>query len=106
MGSLTKVRKTQTVTSRVYKRLSRAILQNELLPGEHLVAEALAERFGVSRTPVREALQILEHEGLVETVGSSGTFVTGLELSDLLRIFEFREAIELHALTLGEKRYT
>ncbi len=52
---------------RVYVLLQQAIVTGELLPGQRVRDMEIAEQFGVSRTPVREALQRLEDEGLVET---------------------------------------
>ena len=101
MPSLNKVRRPRTATQKIHDRLARAIARNYLKPGAQLVAESLAHQLGVSRTPVREALMLLEREGLVESLSGRGVFVKGLELSDLLHIFEFREAIEMQALRLA-----
>lgn len=95
-----RVSKTKTVTEKVYSRLKKAISRNELLPGQMLSIEALSQDFGVSRTPVREALLMLKQEGLVEGEANRGRgiFVAGLSLRDLQDIFELREAIETFAL--------
>ena len=99
MAVLNKVRKARTVTEKTYKKLVNAIASNRFLPGEQLVAETLANELGVSRTPVRDALLMLEQEGLVEVVTGVGVFVKGLELDDLLELFEFREVIERFAIS-------
>ena len=62
-----------------------AILEGELKPGERLRAEALAQRFGTSRTPIREALLQLEAQGLVEVEPNRGAVVRAFDRDDLLR---------------------
>ncbi|MDI5789234.1 GntR family transcriptional regulator [Bacillus licheniformis] len=62
----------------VYQTLKRAIVHLELKPEERLHDQELAEQFGISRTPVREALKRLEDEGLVEAVPGSATRVAPL----------------------------
>ncbi|HWI51718.1 MAG TPA: GntR family transcriptional regulator [Symbiobacteriaceae bacterium] len=68
----------ESLRDRVYHILQKAIVAGEIGPEERLRDQELAERLGVSRTPVREALQLLEDEGLVETVPGSLTRVTPL----------------------------
>lgn len=67
-------------------------------PGERLNMLALAEGFGVSVTPVREALQMLDQEGLVSTKPRSGHFVTHLTLKQLVDWLDLREILELGAV--------
>ena len=75
-------------------------------PGERLNMHALAEDFGVSVTPVREALQMLDREGLVSTKPRSGHFVTHLTLKQLLDWLELREILELGAVERAATRIT
>lgn len=77
-----------------YRTLRRAILRNELTPGEALVESELSSRFGVSHTPLRDALHLLAHDGLVEILPRRGTFVSQVTLSDLHQIFEARVGLE------------
>lgn len=97
MSPLRRVHKTQSITQKTYVRLERAIAKNRLVPGQLLVIGDLAEELGVSRTPVREALLMLEKAGLVEVENGRMT-VSGLSLSDLEEVFEFRQAIELFSV--------
>lgn len=97
MVKIRKIQKNKTTTQKTYYHLERAISQNTLLPGQLLVITELAAELGVSRTPVREALLMLEKAGLVE-VCNGRMIVSGLHLADLAEVFEFREAIELFAL--------
>jgi DNA-binding GntR family transcriptional regulator len=97
MATLRRIHKTTSVTQKTYRSLERAIAHNRLTPGQVLVIAELAEELGVSRTPVREALLMLEKAGLVEA-HNGRIVVAGLSLEDLDEVFEFREAIELFCL--------
>lgn len=78
----------------VYKRLKAMILSNEFKPGEKLVQEHIAARFGVSRMPLHKAFQMLENEMLVVNMPRRGFYVTEIDLNQLLDAFECREALE------------
>jgi DNA-binding GntR family transcriptional regulator len=93
-----------TSTIRVHDVLRTAILDGELAPGERLRAEALAGRFGTSRTPVREALLMLEREGLVEVHPNRGAIVRSFDADDLLDLYEVRALIEPHAAARAATR--
>src|SRR5690349_1633896 len=86
-----------TSAVRVHGELRSAILEGRLSPGERLRAEAVAERLGTSRTPVREALLMLEREGLVVVEPHRGAIVRAFDAADLLDLYEVRELIEPHA---------
>jgi GntR family transcriptional regulator, gluconate operon transcriptional repressor len=73
------------------------IVRGELEPGTHLVEGWMAERFGVSRGPVRDALRQLELEGLVET-RRRGVFVRGLSENDIVELYAVRGALESRAV--------
>jgi len=103
MATLRRIHKTTSVTQKTYRSLERAIAQNRLTPGQVLVIGDLADELGVSRTPVREALLMLEKAGLVE-VQNGRIVVAGLSLDDLDEVFEFREAIELFCLEKAAER--
>ena len=78
----------------VFKTLRQAILKGELKPGERLMEIALAEKLGVSRTPIREAIRKLELEGLVVMVPRKGAHVANITEKDLNDVLEVREALE------------
>jgi len=78
----------------IHGQLRTAILNGEYAPGTPLVEAELAARLGASRTPVREALQRLETEGLLERRGLRGIVVRELKEEDVTCIFEIREALE------------
>jgi DNA-binding GntR family transcriptional regulator len=73
------------------------ILTGEYGPDERLVEEQLAERLGVSRTPVRQALTMLEAEGLVEIAPNRGATVCSFSIADVWDIYDLRAVLEGHA---------
>lgn len=88
-----------------YARLKQAILSGEIPEGENLVESALAERFEVSRTPVREALTRLEHDGLVER-RDRGLEVRSRSPEEILDIYETRIVLEVKAAAVACERRT
>lgn len=86
-------------SSEIVEALEDSILRGERRPGDRLDERHLAEAFGVSRTPIREALQRLVASGLVSVRGRSGAMVAELEAADLLDAFSV--AAELEALAAG-----
>lgn len=78
----------------VYKRLKAMILASEFEPGEKLVQEQIAARFGVSRMPLHKAFQMLENEMLVENLPRRGFYVTEIDHNLLLDAFECREVLD------------
>src|SRR5690349_11978372 len=80
--------------------IRNAILKGELRPGERLIEGELAERLGVSRAPLREALKQLIAEGLLVNVSRRGTTVIELTEKDIREIFSLRMALESLAVEL------
>jgi DNA-binding GntR family transcriptional regulator len=74
--------------------LRRLIVEGVYPPGHRLVQEELADRFGVSRIPLREAMRTLSSEGLLRSVPGRGTFVTVLDLDEIDEIYNLRRLIE------------
>lgn len=91
---------------RVREELRGRISDGRLAPGQHLIETALAEEFGVSRIPVREALRGLETEGLVTTVPRRGVVVSELTRADIVHLFEVRSTLEVLAFKLAAERAT
>lgn len=85
------------LTEQTYRFLKDKILKREISPGEKISVEEVAHGLGVSRTPVVNALKMLESDGLVEIQPRRGTFVTHLTAQDVAELFEIRLLIELHA---------
>lgn len=92
------------VTDVVYATLRQAILQRGLAAGERLHVDQLAKQLSVSRTPVREALNLLSAEGLVDIVPRSGTFVKHLSAQDLEEVFDVRICLEAFAAECVARR--
>jgi DNA-binding GntR family transcriptional regulator len=89
-----------TATSaRVAEHLRTAILRGDIAPGDRIRQEDVAERFGTSRLPVREALRILEAEGLTEHEANKGARVPRLSRLEVDVIYQMRERLEPLALT-------
>lgn len=82
----------------VFNNLRDAILNGQLHPGERLLENQLAEKLGVSRTPVREALRMLEQENLVALVPRKGAQVLDLSADDIRSVLEIRQALEVVAI--------
>ena len=81
--------------------LRASILSGTLEPGHQLRQDEVAEQFGTSRIPVREALRQLESEGLVVFNPNKGVTVRGLSLEDVLEMLDIRIALETRALKLA-----
>src|SRR5690348_10518744 len=88
----------EALWQRVVSVMRRAIVMGELEPGAHLKEPALAQRFGVSRLPVREAIAQLEREGLVRSEPRRGAFVVGITEQAVSDIYECRLLLESCAL--------
>lgn len=97
----------QSKKALAYEILKRRILLNEEKPGQPINENALSEEIKVSKTPIREALQQLEREGLVMTIPGRGSFVTSVTVEDVREIFDSREIIECavarRAAVMGDK---
>ena len=85
----------------VFNTLRQAILKGELKPGERLMEIALAEKLGVSRTPIREAMRKLELEGLVVMIPRRGAQVANITEKDLNDVLEVRITLENMAFSMA-----
>lgn len=84
----------ESLTTKIYNCLLNKILSNELAPGTVINRKALAEEYGVSMAPIREALLILSQEGFIEIRSRSVTIVKAVQKEDILGILTLREALE------------
>ena len=87
-------------------KLQKDILTGKLKPGQKLTEQQLCKTYGVSRTPVREALRQLETDGLVENILNRGAFVVGMTEQDYEDMFELRKAYEIQAVKWAIERIT
>ena len=90
----------------VFNTLREAILKGDLKPGERLMELQLASKLGVSRTPIREAIRMLEQEGLAVTMPRRGAEVAKMTLKDMEDVLEIREALDELAVRLACTRIT
>lgn len=90
----------------IAQRLRQMILARQLTPGERLVQSELAQRFGVSRTPIREALRELVSDGLVTISPHKGASVAKFLLSDVEEVYAIRIALEGYAAHLAALQIT
>ena len=93
-------------SDRAYEAIRGMILSGELSSGDALREEALAERCGVSRTPIREALRQLEAELLVRRTDSQRSYVADWSLDDVADAFDLRAMLEGHAAHRAAERMT
>ena len=104
--ALSPIEPVESVATRTYLALRRALLRREIKAGERLLETTLAARLGVSRTPVREALTRLVAEGLAEDVpGSRGVIVRDMQ-KELAEIYALRQVLEGYAARVAAERIT
>lgn len=90
----------------VFQTLRQAILKGELQPGERLMEIKLADKLGVSRTPIREAIRKLELEGLVVMIPRRGAAVANITEKDTKDVLEVRRTLEMFAVEVACERIT
>lgn len=103
MGEAT--RRRPSIASTLHAELRRQIVETRLLPGQSLSENDIAAHFGLSRTPVREALAKLEDEGLILIYPQYGTVVAPIRIADVYDGQFVREAIECTALRVAVTRF-
>jgi DNA-binding GntR family transcriptional regulator len=91
---------------RVVALLRKAIMDGSLLPGEQIVESRIAKQLGVSQAPVREALALLERQGLVVKMHHRGTFVSRLHARELRELFTLRAVLDAFSAKLAAKHAT
>jgi DNA-binding GntR family transcriptional regulator len=96
-----KMQKASNKKNMVYRILKEDIIRDQLKEGEILIENVLTDRFKVSKTPIREAFQQLERDGLISNIPRKGTFVTHITLRHVKDIFELREIVECGAVRLA-----
>lgn len=90
----------------VFNTLREAILKGELKPGERLMELQLAAKLGVSRTPIREAIRMLEQEGLAVTIPRKGAEVARMTEKDMEDVLQIRAALDELAVQLAAEKIT
>jgi DNA-binding GntR family transcriptional regulator len=92
---------TKPASARIVESLREEILDGALAPGMQIRQELVAEQFGVSRVPVREALRQLEAEGLIQSELHRGAFVATRSLDEVIEMLDIRIGLEVRALKLA-----
>lgn len=95
-----------SLRNKVFKYIKAQIITGQYNPGESLVESKLAEELGVSRTPIREAIRLLDLEGLVETTPNKGAVVLGISPKDVEDIYAIRQLVEGLAARWAAERIT
>jgi len=100
-AKLETIQKRPSLKDEAYQRIKGLILSDTLGSGDMLEMDWLASELGISRTPLREALLMLEQGGLIETIPYKGTFVADVSKKDVEQIYQVREALEALAVRLA-----
>ena len=90
----------------VYEQLKSSIISGEIKPGEILNEAVLAEKYGMGKTPTREALLLLSNEDYLDSMPRVGYVVTRLTVQDMLEIFALRILLELEAIGIAAEKIT
>jgi len=93
----------QTFREKILETIREAILKGDLKPGEKVAEPELAEQFGISRTPIREAFRQLESEGYLTVVPRKGAVVAALSERDIQEFYEVKSILEGYAAELAAK---
>ena len=93
----------QSLVQDLVDGIIEGVQEGSLVPGQRLIAADLAEQFNVSRAPVREAMQVLVGEGVIEFVKNRGARIRKLSVKELIDIMEFTEAMLILGVRLAAK---
>jgi len=91
----------QTLREKILETIREAILRGALKPGEKVAEPELAERFGISRTPIREAFRQLESEGYLTVIPRKGAVVTALSERDVEEFYAIKSILEGYAARMA-----
>lgn len=96
----------ENLTQIAYRLIHDELMQSKIVPGDSVSEISLAQRFGVGRAPIRDAIKALQQEGLFVSLRRKGTFVPKLKPDEFRQLFEMREALESQSAYLAAKRYS
>ena len=85
----------------VYVKLKEMIMKREFTPNERIDPLEISRKMGISRTPVRDALNTLNSEGFITIMPRQGIYVKGVYKRDLIELFQYRKMVELFAVDIG-----
>ncbi len=92
------------LANNLFSKLQRDILTGKIRSGSKLTEQRICNEYGVSRTPVREALRQLEMDGLIENIPNRGAFVIGFTERDIMDMYELRKTYEVQAVRWAIQR--
>ena len=95
-----------SLAEKAYQILIRKITRLELAPGQALVEKSLTDELGIGRTPIREALQRIAVEGLIQHLPNRGMLISDISATSVQAIYEFRSLVEGEAARLAAARST
>jgi len=95
-----------TLAERVFEQIQTAVVKGDIAPGARISEQYLADRFGVSRGPLREAMRRLEARKLIKKIPHAGATVVDLSLEELIEIYQVRESLEALACKLAAQEMT
>lgn len=96
----------RTLREKVAELLREAIIQQKIKPGERITELEIASRYGLSRTPIREALRQLESEGFLEIIPRKGAIVAALNEKDIRDFYEIKAVLEGYAARIAAEKIT
>lgn len=96
----TKIEQPQPLKDHAYEQIKTSIIHYKIEPGTTLYERSLSESLGISRTPLKMALQQLEFEGWIQSIPRKGIIVNSITKKDVTEIFELREANEVLVMKL------
>lgn len=88
------IRRSKSMREKVYDTLKSLIFEGKIAPGERIIETEYSKKFDISRTPLREAIRMLENEGLVETQAKGGVTVKKVTKEEIVEIYKIRIALE------------
>lgn len=98
MATIEKLRPLQNLTTLAYESIKRYILEADLDEEARLTEEFLSDRLGISKSPVREALNSLQSEGLIRIEPRRGAFLRRFTIKEVRDLYDLREVLEVHAV--------
>ncbi len=100
------IQKHKSLSKRVFEQLKQQILAGSIAPGTRLMEVELSDKLGVSRTPIREAIRMLEKEGLVSVNPRHGAYTSEVSTEEIMGIMEVRKYMDSMAAGLAAERGT
>ncbi|PAV30841.1 GntR family transcriptional regulator [Virgibacillus profundi] len=95
------MKENQSIKQFVYNKIKEAILTRKLPPGKQLVEHTISRNLNVSRTPIRNAIDMLDSDGLIEIIPNRGAFVINPSIDEILQAYHLRKELEIMAVGMS-----